>query len=150
MNTYTVCFLFDDRDLARALFILKNKTAYAGKFNGVGGKMESGENARECTKREIKEETGADVHHLHLVGKIETPDVTGKAPLGSSCRLYYYAGLVDASQVGPQPGETEQLAWLPCESVFIYPGWYAGEDGTFQDMFRKAWAKMSKCHDKLS
>ncbi len=62
---YVVGFLFDN-DLERVVLIRKNKPEWqAGKFNGVGGKVEPGDTCPEgsyfpAMEREFFEETGVD------------------------------------------------------------------------------------------
>ena len=45
-----------------------------GKYNGVGGHLERGEDIATCMKREIKEETGLDVVSMALRGTIAWAD----------------------------------------------------------------------------
>lgn len=55
---YVAGFMFSPDETAVAL-IRKNKPAWqAGKLNGIGGKIEPGENPLEAMCREFKEETG--------------------------------------------------------------------------------------------
>jgi len=60
VQTSVTCFLFNKNDY---LFIerSKNKRVDAGKLNGVGGRLEPGENFFDAAVREIKEETGYEV-----------------------------------------------------------------------------------------
>ncbi len=44
-----------------------------GKYNGLGGKMEAGEDVVTCMKREIREEAGLDVVEMRLRGTISWP-----------------------------------------------------------------------------
>lgn len=54
----TLGFLFSP-DFSQVLLIEKIKpTAHAGLLNGLGGKFEKGETAKECIVREVEEETG--------------------------------------------------------------------------------------------
>lgn len=138
MNHYTVCFLFDPHDLSRVLLVRKDRTCYAGLFNGVGGKVEEGETVKECARREIKEETGAGVFGLQLLYEETCGDGTGKQDATDRCTLHYLVGFVRPEEVGQQPGETELLAWIPCDTVFSNPEWFAGECGTFQCVFQMA------------
>ena len=76
---YVAGFLFDD-SLSRVLLIKKNRPEWqAGKLNGVGGKIEFGENALQAMTREFKEETGVTVGFWNpfavLKGKNGTWDV---------------------------------------------------------------------------
>lgn len=48
----------------------KKNDINAGKWIGVGGKMEEGESPDECVRREIREETGLSVETLSLRGLV--------------------------------------------------------------------------------
>lgn len=67
MKLTTLCYL---KQNGNYLMIKKNDDGgqSAGKYLGVGGKLEPGESPDECAKREIKEETGYEVLDLKLRG----------------------------------------------------------------------------------
>ncbi len=57
IQKYTLGFLFN-HDLTKVLLIHKLRPEWQnGKINGLGGKYEKNETAKECIVREIKEET---------------------------------------------------------------------------------------------
>ena len=59
----TLCYLEQD---GKYLMLYRNKKKQdpnAGKWIGVGGKLEAGETPEECVVREVREETGYD----HLI-----------------------------------------------------------------------------------
>ena len=66
----TLIFLFDS--LNRVLLIKgsNKKQRWPGKYNGVGGHIESGEDILEAALRELKEESGITDVELDLVGQI--------------------------------------------------------------------------------
>jgi len=51
----------------------KKPEAHQGKWNGLGGKIESGETPEECIIREVKEESGLTIKNPKLVGIITFP-----------------------------------------------------------------------------
>lgn len=58
MNQYVVGYMFDD-GMQRVGLIHKNRPAWQkGLFNGIGGKIDTGETPLEAMVREFKEETG--------------------------------------------------------------------------------------------
>lgn len=138
MNEYTVCFLFDRWDCSRVLMCLKDRTKYAGKFNGIGGKIEPGETSVEGAAREIEEETGARVLRspVHVCAK-RTNDCTGKSDAEDDCVLHFMAAMISGDSVEQQEGETELLAWIPTRTVFTHSEWFAGE-GDLQEALRSA------------
>ena len=59
----------------RILLHYKKRGHGAGKWNGLGGKIEEGETPEECARREAREEMGADITNLKKIGKILFYDV---------------------------------------------------------------------------
>lgn len=57
MKTYTLGFIFDPT-FTHVLLMHKNRPDWqVGKLNGVGGKIEDGEESIDCIVREVREET---------------------------------------------------------------------------------------------
>jgi 8-oxo-dGTP diphosphatase len=76
MKVYTLGFVFND-DLTRVLLMHKNRPErQVGKINGVGGKIEPGEESGDCIVREVHEETGAKTRKEDWVyfGEIKSRD----------------------------------------------------------------------------
>ena len=46
---------------------------HQGKYNGLGGKLEPGEDAVGCLRRELREEAGIEVTSMQLRGTIAWP-----------------------------------------------------------------------------
>lgn len=70
MKRYTLGFIFT-KDLKKVLLMRKTKPAWqAGRLNGVGGKIEPGEDAVTCIAREVEEETNLRIpkEAFRLVG----------------------------------------------------------------------------------
>jgi 8-oxo-dGTP diphosphatase len=60
MTKYCLGFMFNNNE-TDVLLIEKQKPVWqAGKFNGIGGKVENGESSAFAMRREFKEETGID------------------------------------------------------------------------------------------
>lgn len=53
--------------------VKKKQDYHEGKWNGLGGKLESSETPEECAIREVKEESGLDLVNPHLKGFITFP-----------------------------------------------------------------------------
>ena len=65
-KNYVMGLIYDD--IGRVLLIKKNRPKHqVGKWNGVGGKIEEGENPLQAMTREIKEETNLDITKDQLV-----------------------------------------------------------------------------------
>ncbi len=54
----------------RVLLAMKKRGFGAGRWNGLGGKVEPGETVEEAAKREILEEAGIQVADIESIGKI--------------------------------------------------------------------------------
>lgn len=136
-NRYTVCFLFDQA-MENVLLVQKEKTIYKGKWNGIGGKFENGESPWSCAKREIKEETGVNIHPDDLIwlGTTFLPQDCVEASLGKqdvNIELHFYAAIIGMDEPSQQEGE-EKIQWTPIVDVFAAPfrnQWLAG-DGDVQ------------------
>lgn len=63
----TVCWILKDR---KALLQLKTRGISEGKWNAVGGHIESGETPLECVKREVLEETSLKIGEPTYHGKL--------------------------------------------------------------------------------
>ncbi|OGB74508.1 hypothetical protein A2V68_02755 [candidate division Kazan bacterium RBG_13_50_9] len=69
MRNVTLCFLVRENEICLAM---KKRRFGAGKWNGVGGKVEEGEFIKEAAVRELREEIGVDasVDDLDNVGNL--------------------------------------------------------------------------------
>lgn len=74
----TLCYV---KNKGKTLMLFRNKRKndiHEGKYNGLGGKMESGETPLECVKREVFEESGLKIKNPPLKGLLIFPDFDGK------------------------------------------------------------------------
>ena len=63
-------------DGRRVLLVHRNRRpddAHFGKYNGLGGKLEAGEDVVACLRREVREESGLECEELRLCGTISWP-----------------------------------------------------------------------------
>lgn len=73
MRLATLCYVRRDGKTLMIHRIKKAGDMHAGKWNGLGGKLEPGETPEECAMREIREESGLEVTGLHLKGFLTFP-----------------------------------------------------------------------------
>jgi 8-oxo-dGTP diphosphatase len=66
MTETTLCFLFQRNPPERVLLGFKKIGFGAGKYTGFGGKVQPGETPSVAAIRELKEETGVQVHEEEL------------------------------------------------------------------------------------
>jgi 8-oxo-dGTP diphosphatase len=92
----------------------KKKKLWAGKYNGIGGHIEKGENVYQSAVRELYEETGLKDVHLVFRGSImiDVDDDTGIS-------LFLFIGEYQAGDI--KPSEEGFLEWVPIERIAEYP-----------------------------
>jgi 8-oxo-dGTP diphosphatase len=110
----TLCFLLNE-DQILLQKIAEERGSWGGKFNGVGGHIERGENPLSAARREILEETGANPDSLELCGVviIDTQVTPGIS-------LYIYVGEL-GDLISPPPTEEGRLDWVPLTQVYDLP-----------------------------
>jgi 8-oxo-dGTP diphosphatase len=116
----TICHIVRGRRL-----LLKKATRgiSVGKWNGPGGKLETGESPEECARREVKEETGLRVSRLFYHGTI-TFVMDGGKTLHTRGHLFSTSkaeGRARSSAEGP-------VRWFPIDNLPIDEMW---EDDLF-------------------
>ena len=73
MKLATLCYLRKNGKTLMIHRVKKDGDIHAGKWNGLGGKMEPGETPEECASREIREESGLIARRLELKGVLSFP-----------------------------------------------------------------------------
>ena len=73
MKLATLCYLRHEGKTLMVHRIKKKNDMHAGKWNGLGGKLEPGETPEECAVREILEESGLKVINPILKGVLTFP-----------------------------------------------------------------------------
>lgn len=100
------------------LLLLRNKKKNdinEGKWIGVGGHVEKGETIDQCAIREVKEETGYDVHSLKCAGEVLFVDENIKM-------MMYVYEITDFSGETIECNEGD-LKWIPIKDIYDYPMW---------------------------
>src|SRR6266496_4567823 len=111
----TLLFLLRDNEI---LLAMKKRGFGAGRWNGVGGKIETGESIEDATARECREEIGVKPYRLEKVANIifqfpeEMPDLV--------------AHVYTTSNWEGEPFETEEMA----------PRWFAFGDIPYSEMWQ--------------
>lgn len=109
-------------DGAQALLIHRNKRpedVHFGKYNGLGGKLDAGEDIVAGMRREIREEAGIECTSLRLRGTISWPGF-GKG--GED--WFGFIFVIDAWSGTPQMDNAEgTLTWVPVDKILDLPLW---------------------------
>lgn len=111
---YTVCVLLN-KDGTKVLLTRKDRTMFAGKLNGVGGKVDDSEEPWEGALREIKEEASVDkmdIERFSWLGTLTIPEHCDLNAVGTYPELWFFTGIVKNEDLAHTPdGETEPVAW---------------------------------------
>jgi len=109
-------------DRRRVLLVHRNKRAgdtHHGKYNGLGGKLEAGEEVVACLRREVREESGLECEQIQLRGTLNWPGFgkQGEDWLGFIFVIDGYAG-------EPLTANAEgTLEWVELDRLMELPMW---------------------------
>ncbi len=113
----TLCYLEQDGSYLMLYRNKKEQDQSAGKYLGVGGKMERGESPEECAMREIKEETGYTVSELAFRGIVTFISDKWEHELMFLYTADHFSGTM---RTDCPEGE---LCWVPKDEVLSLPAW---------------------------
>ena len=99
--------------------IARNDDEHLGKYNGLGGKLESNEDIATGMTREIEEEAGLTVNAMELRGTINW---TGFGPNGEDWLGFIFI-ITDFEGTPPESNEEGNLAWHDIDSIMELPMW---------------------------
>lgn len=96
----------------KILLIRRAREPFKGEWAIPGGRIEEGESAEQCLKREMKEETGLDVEPVKLTGVYSDPK---RDPRGVIAAAYLVRRVGGEVKAGDDAGEARwfDLAALP-------------------------------------
>jgi 8-oxo-dGTP diphosphatase len=109
-------------DGRKVLLVHRNRRredAHFGKYNGLGGKLDPGEDVVRCMRREVREEAGLECESLTLRGTISWP---GFGKQGEDWFGFIFR--IDRTQGQPFTENPEgTLEWVELERVLDLPLW---------------------------
>jgi 8-oxo-dGTP diphosphatase len=106
----TLCYLHHNGHTLMLHRVKKENDIHAGKWNGLGGKFESGETPEECVIREVKEESGLDIRNPKLVGLLMFPQFKG-------ADWYVFTFTADECEGELIESNEGHLQWIPDAQV---------------------------------
>lgn len=109
-------------DAARERVLLVHRIAresdeQLGKYNGLGGKLEPGEDVVAGMRRELREEAGIEATRLELRGTVNWPGFNGRDVLGFVFLITDFTGEI------PESNEEGTLGWHDVATVMELPMW---------------------------
>jgi 8-oxo-dGTP diphosphatase len=112
----TLCYLKHDGHTLMIHRIKRANDIHAGKWNGLGGKLEPGESPEESIIREVREESGLEMVNPHLRGLLMFPAFKG---------LDWYVFVFTATEFSGELHENEEgfLQWIPDAELETLPLW---------------------------
>lgn len=90
------------------------KRLWAGRYNGIGGHVERGEDPFQAARREVREETGLDMADLRLAGIVHV-----SLSQGPGVVLFVFAGQSPSREVRPSGEGVPE--WVRPEAVEQLP-----------------------------
>jgi 8-oxo-dGTP diphosphatase len=101
----SLIFLFNSEGRVLLLRGAAGKKIWAGRYNGVGGHVEAGEDVLESAERELAEETGITDVRLRLVGQVMI-----KVDAQHGIALFIFKGRYDGDVL--RPSDEGMLEWV--------------------------------------
>jgi 8-oxo-dGTP diphosphatase len=117
----TLAYVFSPEG-TRVLMIHRNARPgdlHLGKYNGLGGKLDPGEDVVSGLRREVREEAGIECEELELAGTISWPGFgkSGEDWFAFIFRVLRFSGsLLDSNPEG-------KLEWVELDRVSTLPLW---------------------------
>jgi 8-oxo-dGTP diphosphatase len=108
------------RQDGKTLMVHRNKKPgdmHAGKWNGLGGKLEAGETPEACAVREVLEESGLTIRHPEWRGLLTFPDFAQ----GEDWYAFVYVARDFSGSLIDSP--EGRLAWVPDATIASLPLW---------------------------
>lgn len=117
MKFATLCYVRSQGCTLMIHRIKKQNDMHAGKWNGLGGKLEPGETPEECALREIWEESGIKVKNLHWKGFLTFPQFANQE------NWYAFVFIADADQEMIIDSNEGELRWIPNDKILELDLW---------------------------
>jgi 8-oxo-dGTP diphosphatase len=109
----------------RILMIHKNSDFHAGKWNGLGGKLELDESSLQAATRELKEESGITLPEeaLQSIGVIHFPNF--KPLKAEDWLVFVFTATLVGNEPALIPSKEGELKWIPQEELLDLNLWPA-------------------------
>ncbi|GAB4580001.1 MAG: 8-oxo-dGTP diphosphatase [Anaerolineales bacterium] len=117
MKLATLCYVKQNGHTLMLHRVKKENDMHAGKWNGLGGKLDAGETPEECVIREVWEEAGLRIRNPRLHGVLTFPAFAKEED--------WYAFLFTATEFEGELIDSAEgvLRWVPDEEVLDLNLW---------------------------
>ncbi len=112
----TLCYVKRDGHTLMVHRVKKANDIHEGKWNGLGGKFETGETPEECVIREIFEESGLSIQNPKLCGLLMFPQSKG-----NDWYVFVYTASDFTGELIDSP--EGKLEWIPDEKILDLNLW---------------------------
>ena len=113
----TLCYI---KHNGRTLMVHRNRKPddiHAGKWNGLGGKVEAGESPEMCIRREVLEESGLTIHGPYLHGLLIFTNFKGQGWYV----FVFTAAQFDGDLIDSPEGHLEWIPDAEFDSLSLWP-----------------------------
>jgi len=117
MKLATLCYVRRNGHTLMVHRVKKANDMHAGKWNGLGGKLEPGETPEECAVREIREESGLHVRNPRLRGVLTFPEFSNDED------WYAFLFVVDDFEGALIDSPEGHLKWVPDDALLDLNLW---------------------------
>lgn len=116
MKLATLCYVKQNGKTLMLHRVKKDNDIHAGKWNGLGGKLEPGESPEQCIIREVREEAGLEIVSPRYHGLLIFADFAGDD---------WYVWVFTADEFNGKLIESNEgrLEWIPDEEVTALNLW---------------------------
>lgn len=116
MKLATLCYIKRDHQTLMLHRVTKINDIHAGKWNGLGGKLEPGELPEQCVIREVREESGLEIRAPRYHGLLIFADFKAED---------WYVWVFSADKFSGELTELTEgrLGWIPDEQLTALPLW---------------------------
>jgi 8-oxo-dGTP diphosphatase len=116
MKLATLCYVKQNGQTLMIHRVKKVNDIHAGKWNGLGGKLEAGESPEQCIVREVREEAGLEIEHPRYHGLLVFADFKAED---------WYVFVFTADKFSGRLIESAEgnLEWVRDEEVLSLPLW---------------------------
>lgn len=110
MKLATLCYVKHNQQTLMIHRVKKVNDIHAGKWNGLGGKLEPGESPEQCVLREVREEAGLEILQPRFHGLLVFADFKGDD---------WYVWVFTADQFSGELAESGEgrLQWIPDQEI---------------------------------